>query len=235
MSIHRILQKSPIRNLAYSDFFSSGGIRSSIPSRYSSSRQPLLLRTTQFSTSRHLLATPNMADDASYEAFLDKANSQSTTAKTASTSSNDAGFKALKASDAAVPACLNDVSETIYVSDADFAFEGVAFTFSGSLDKGTWATFSVSISRQLAKHYAESVQKLLGQTGIEVQSIDDFDPRRQYTNVVDKILEAAGTSSSRSEIKVFRVPQQGSRAEYFLLCCHKDGDKVVGARVKAVE
>lgn len=76
--------------------------------------------------------------------------------------------------------------------------------------------------------------KLLGSKDVEILSLQDFDPRKQYTAIVDKVLEAAETSS-KDDIKVFRVPHQGSRVEYFLLCPHKDGKRVVGVRAKAVE
>lgn len=76
-----------------------------------------------------------MASDADYESFLDKANDQSSsTAQT--TSQSDSGFKALKTSDASVPSKLAGVDEHFYVSDADYPFEAVAYSFSGSLDKG---------------------------------------------------------------------------------------------------
>lgn len=76
--------------------------------------------------------------------------------------------------------------------------------------------------------------KLLGSRDVETLSLQDFDPRKQYATVVDKVLEAAETSS-KDDIEVFRVPHQGSRVEYFLLCPHKDGKRVVGVRAKAVE
>lgn len=76
-----------------------------------------------------------MASDADYESFLNKANDQSSS--TAQTSSEpDSGFKALKMSDASAPSKLAGVDEHFYVSDADYPFEAVAYSFSGSLDKG---------------------------------------------------------------------------------------------------
>lgn len=90
-----------------------------------------------------------MASDDAYEAFLDKANNQSSSsAKTADSGSAENGFKTLKTSDASVPRALSQVGEQYFVSDADYPFEAVSYSFSGSLSKGTVTQVSEYKSKQ---------------------------------------------------------------------------------------
>lgn len=85
-------------------------------------RQPALRRTT---VNFHTSATVSMSD-ADYEAFLNKAN-EDTSGGQVKAQSQDYGTKSVNTT---VPAELKNVDET-YTSEADEAFEPVALNFSG--------------------------------------------------------------------------------------------------------
>lgn len=80
------------------------------------------------------LSRRKMSSDADYAAFLDKANEDSSAAKTSSkqNQSSDNGFKTLKTSDAQIPSTLSGgVKDHTYTSDSDEPFEAVAYKSSG--------------------------------------------------------------------------------------------------------
>lgn len=63
-------------------------------------------------------------------------------------------------------------------------------------------------------------------------SIEEFDPRGQYGNVVRAVQSASGTE----EVRVYRV-DEGTRVEYYILGLEgeEDGGKIVGVKARAVE
>lgn len=63
-------------------------------------------------------------------------------------------------------------------------------------------------------------------------TVDEFDPRGEYTDVVAKVKEAGGGSG---EVHVFRVEVGRSRTVYWVLSVDGKGARVVGVRVVAVE
>lgn len=63
-------------------------------------------------------------------------------------------------------------------------------------------------------------------------SASDFDPRGQYSEVLEAVKEASHGGS----VKVFRVELDGTRLEYWVLAGTKSEEKlVVGFKAKAVE
>ncbi|KAF2689383.1 hypothetical protein K458DRAFT_439723 [Lentithecium fluviatile CBS 122367] len=144
--------------------------------------------------------------DADYEAFLNKAN-QDTSGGEATTQSKSYSTKSVNT---AVPEALESVEE-YYTSDADEPFEPVALEFDGeSID-------------------AKQLKNLLGHGDVvEEISVKDWDPKGQYKKVLDAVKKATD-----GEVKVFRVELEGTRMEYYVVGVSEK--KVVGLKALSVE
>jgi hypothetical protein len=75
---------------------------------------------------------------------------------------------------------------------------------------------------------------------ISILSPSSFDPRNQYSTVIQAVQTAVSTSSAGStkgdvEVKIYRVQLGGTRAEYWVLALDAHGNRVVGMKAKAVE
>ncbi|KAF2648551.1 hypothetical protein K491DRAFT_612572 [Lophiostoma macrostomum CBS 122681] len=150
--------------------------------------------------------------DADYASFLDKANENSGGAS-AQQSGKSYGTKSVNT---AVPAALEDVEE-VYVSEADEPFEAVSLKFDGEgIDAG---------------ECIDELKKLLGHDG-EVESVSEkeFDPRGQYTKVVDAVKKAGD-----GKVSIFSVDVSGTRKEYYVVSVDKEEGRVVGLKALAVE
>ncbi|EHY53420.1 hypothetical protein HRR83_003626 [Exophiala dermatitidis] len=169
-----------------------------------------------------------MADDASYTAFLEKANadvsgpshsheqspstSQART-KLDPTTSTTSQLEALPASLKSLP------SDLTYTSDTDEPFQPIALNYAGT---------------ELPN--AEEFRKCLGAKGqtagaVEELSAEEFDPRGQYKDIIERVSQAA--KEQNLKVKVYRVEISRTRAEYYILTL---GEKMlVGVYVKAVE
>ncbi|KAF1962967.1 hypothetical protein CC80DRAFT_398714 [Byssothecium circinans] len=146
--------------------------------------------------------------DADYEAFLNKANADSSGGGGAATT--QAKSYGTKSVNTEVPKVLSSVQE-YYTSDADEPFEPVALEFEGD---------EVS---------AERLKKLLGHgEAVEEIGVKEWDPKGQYKSVVEAVEKA-----STGRIKVFRVELEGTRTEYYVVGV-KEG-KVVGLKALSVE
>ncbi|KAG8531070.1 uncharacterized protein KY384_004427 [Bacidia gigantensis] len=147
-----------------------------------------------------------MSDDA-YSSFLDQAN-QDTNGGKVSTQSKKVSTKAV---DTNVPAALKNV-DAVYTSDSDEAFEPVSLKWEGKELPGE-REFG-----ELIEHNGE----------VEKTATKQFDPRGQYGEVLEAVEQA-----SESDVVVFRVQHQGTRAEYYLVGLAKG--KIVGFKVLAIE
>jgi len=160
-----------------------------------------------------------MSDDPSYQAFLDKANQDPSAGVTAA--SRDRGTWTSQSSDPSViPASLQDIASTYtYTSDTDAPFEPVFFSYGGT-----------------GLPDSSEFKKCLGRTdqegAVEELSVDEFDPRGEYADVIKRVKEAAAVGEG-VEVKVFRVEVSKTRCEYYILTLG-DG-KLVGVVAKAVE
>jgi len=163
-----------------------------------------------------------MADDASYNTFLARANQDPRSGHAAegeSTSQARSRFdpSSTTSTNEAIPTSLRSISAT-YISDTDSAFEPVFFSYASSELPGV-----------------EQFEKVLGAKGanagkVEEISVKEFDPRGEYSEVVGKVEQAG-----KSDVKVFRVEidERGTRVEYYVLTV---GDRsLVGVVAKAVE
>jgi len=157
-----------------------------------------------------------MASDEDYMAFLDKAN-QDPSAGTAKSSSKKAEFKATDAG-AKVPAVLSKaVEDKYYISDADEPFEPVYLKTTGKTLPNE-VTFAKLVSHPSPK-----------EAEVQIMDIGEWDPQGQYKELVDAVREA----SKGSDVRVYRITREGSRAEYWLVGL--EGGKLVGVKALAVE
>lgn len=193
------------------------GLRTHLPSTTTASRTSLsLLPYTIIRT---------MSDDASYMSFLNRANADpkagqgSTMAESESTSQRQSNIDPTSASSSsALPASLKCLPEITYTSDTDSPFEPIVFNYSGS---------ALPSSEEFKKVLSHAHKK----TGeVEELSIQDFDPRGEYKDIIQRV-EQAGRGNKKP--KVFRVETSSTRAEYYILTV---GDSMlIGVVAKAVE
>lgn len=169
-----------------------------------------------------------MADDASYNTFLSRANQDPRSGHAAegeSTSQARSKFdpSSSTSTDEAIPAPLRGINVT-YTSDTDSDFEPVFFSYASSELPST-----------------VQFKKVLGTKGanagnVEEISVKEFDPRGEYSDVIGKVEQAGKIGGEgKSGIKVFRVEVdgRGTRVEYYVLAI---GDRsLVGVIAKAVE
>lgn len=177
-----------------------------------------------------------MADDASYNTFLTRANQdpmsghhQADTERS-STSQARGEFDPSSTSSAssAIPAPLRNISAT-FVSETDSDFEPVFFSYASD-----------------ALPNVDEFTKVLGVKGantgkVEILSVRDWDPKGQYQDIVERVKQAGEHArgkrgeSTDEGAKVFRVEvdESGTRVEYYILSV---GDRsLVGVVAKAVE
>lgn len=159
-----------------------------------------------------------MADDTSYSAFLARANQDPKSGHTqagSSTSQSRSNYDPTTASNEAIPASLKSISAT-YVSDTDSGFKPVLLSYAAD-----------------GLPSVEDFKKALGAKGnenVEELSLKQFDPRREYGDVISKVEEAGGKGKG---VKVFRVEIDRTRAEYYVLTVGER--KLVGVVTQAVE
>jgi len=157
-----------------------------------------------------------MASDEDYMSFLDKVN-QDPSAGTAKTSSKKAELKATDVG-VKVPAVLTKaVEEKYYTSDADEPFVPVCLKTQGKTlpDEVTFAKLVAHPSPKEAE--------------VQIMDIGEWDPQGQYKELVDAVRAA----SKGSDVRVYRIAGEGSRAEYWLVGL--EGGKLVGVKALAVE
>ena len=178
----------------------------------------------------HPSSRRTMADDASYNTFLAKANadpsattsSQST--KTQSTSQAKSKFDPSSLPNDSLPTSLQSIAcnpSHTYTSDTDSEWEPTFFSYSGS------GPPSISDFKKCLAHDSHK------QGSIEELSVQDFDPQGQHKAVVDAVRQAGQGGSG--EAKVFRVEIGSTRVAYYVLTVAEDGRKLVGVVTNAVE
>ncbi|KAL2071418.1 hypothetical protein VTL71DRAFT_12653 [Oculimacula yallundae] len=160
-----------------------------------------------------------MATDADYMSFLDKANQDPNegVAKTEGT-----GKLEFKATDEGVqvPGVIQKVlgkGEAFYVSDADEPFVGVALKLSGKglPDEAAFA--------KLINHPNPT------EADVQIMDVGEWDSQGQYKDVVEATREAV----KGSDVRVYRVTKDSSRAEYWVVGV--EGGHLVGVKALAVE
>lgn len=172
---------------------------------------------TQAQAYRTTQQLSNMSDDASYMAFLNKANEDPKSGTSESTSQTKSKFDPTTTSNSALPSSLQSIPDTLtYTSDTDSPFEAVVLNYSGD-----------GLPDQA--EFKKALGAKADQGDVEELTVHDFDPRGQYTEIIDRV-KSAGDGKG---VKVFRVEVGATRVEYYIVTL---GDrKLVGVYTKAVE
>ncbi|KIX05467.1 uncharacterized protein Z518_06339 [Rhinocladiella mackenziei CBS 650.93] len=157
-----------------------------------------------------------MSDDASYAAFLDKANAdpKASISQSTSTSQSRSKFDPTTSTSSSLPPSLQCLPDVTYTSDTDSPFEPVLLNYSG---------YKLPSAVEFAKCVAGKAPG-----NVEELSVDDFDPRGEYKEVIQRV-EQAGSG----DVKVYRVEVSKTRAEYYILTLGEG--MLIGVVVKAVE
>lgn len=169
------------------------------------------------------LQPATMSSDSSYLSFLNKANEDPKSGDTPSSSSkhSTSGHKSKldPTTQSSFPESLQSIPESLtYTSDTDSAFEPIFLNHaSTSLPSVDEFKKALEADRSAGK---DSV--------VEELTLKDFDPRDQYTEIVDRVKRAGSGG-----VKVFRVEVGATRVEYYIVTT---GDRsLVGVVTKAVE
>ncbi|KAI0885347.1 uncharacterized protein GGS22DRAFT_142595 [Annulohypoxylon maeteangense] len=175
--------------------------------------------TQNFTTTR----TVNMASDADYMAFLDKANEDPSKGYPKAQSSSKQDFKATD-DGAQIPAAIQEATkDSFYVSDADEPFVPVYLAWNeggkGLPDEEEFATLI---------HHPEPAN-----AQIEILDPADWDTQGQYKAILDAVQKAG----KGNDIRVYRVSKGGVKVEYWVVTTEGKGAsaKLVGAKALAVE
>jgi len=158
-----------------------------------------------------------MSDDASYTAFLNKANEDPKSGVSESTSVTKSKFDPTTTDNASLPSSLRSIPDTLtYTSDTDSPFEPVLLNC--SLDGlPSKAEFKKALG-------AKAEQGDVGEL-----SVKDFDPMGQYADIIDRV-KSAGDGKG---VKIFRIEVGATRVEYYIVTLGVG--KLVGVYTKAVE
>lgn len=167
-----------------------------------------------------------MSSDNAYASFLDKANQDPNSNPTPSTSSTSPSkpqptpHESLISQSTHIPQSLKSLDVT-FTSEADEPFE--AFTVS-----------SAGSSLPDAAGFAQAVGLGSSAGQVEELSVEDFDPRGEYGEVVAAVKKAAGNGGG--EVKCFRVEgEKKSTVFYYVVGLDGQGGRLVGARAMSVE
>ncbi|KEF57444.1 uncharacterized protein A1O9_05361 [Exophiala aquamarina CBS 119918] len=158
-----------------------------------------------------------MSDDASYTAFLNKANEDPKSGASQSTSQTKSKFDPTTTSNSSLPSSLQSIPDTLtYTSDTDSEFQAVVLNYSGD-------------ALPSSAEFKKALGAKADQGEVEELTVQDFDPRGQYTEIIDRVKDAGDGKA----VKVFRVEVGATRVEYYIVTL---GDrKLVGVYTKAVE
>ncbi|KAL2205351.1 hypothetical protein CC79DRAFT_1371162 [Sarocladium strictum] len=160
-----------------------------------------------------------MASDNDYMNFLNKANEDASGGGSAAAQSG--GQQKFKTTDSGkqVPQAIQKaIKDEVYVTDADEPFEGVSLTWTGDGGLPDEEEFA-----KLINHSNPSG------ASIEIMDPTDWDTKGQY----DKIIDAVREASKGSDVRVYRVKKDGTRAEYWVVSAADGG--IVGAKALGVE
>jgi hypothetical protein len=176
-----------------------------------------------------------MSDDASYSAFLTKANEplsspQQQTQTSTSTSQTKTRFDPTSTpTTAATPkpiATLLSDSRPTYTSETDAAFEPFFASYSGT---------SLPSADDFAKAAGlKGGESTTSTTNVEKLNVKAFDPRGQYAEVIEAV-KAAGDGDGDGNVGVYRLEVSSTRIVYFVVTLADKGSKLVGVKVESVE
>lgn len=150
--------------------------------------------------------------------FLDKANEDVSGGGKATTQSK--GHFQFKATDtgAKVPKEIKDaIKDTFMVSEADEPFEAVSLEV-----KEDSLPDEVQFA-ELINHWDPN------SADIEILDPLDWDKKGRYT----KVIEAVRQATEGNDVRVYRVPKDATRAEYWIISV--SGGRAVGVKALSIE
>ncbi|PHH85539.1 hypothetical protein CDD83_278 [Cordyceps sp. RAO-2017] len=163
-----------------------------------------------------------MASDEDYMAFLDKANKDAGEGDARAQQQQKPGRAVFKAVDdeGAVPQVLRDVAaKSVYTSEADEPFEAVSLKWDGDEDG---LPDEVEFAKLIRHWDADKAE-------VEIMDPLEWDARGQYTDVIQAVRQAG----RGSDVRVYRVARDETRAEYWLVT--RDRGRIVGVKALGVE
>ena len=164
-----------------------------------------------------------MADDASFAAFLERANNPpsapSTLSETTQSSLNEPN-----SSKHPLVVALNDklanLSSKTLITETDEDFHA---TFIPSSVLPSWSSSSATFPS------AEDLERQVdGGRNAEISSVEEWDTRSKYSSVVNAVKDV----TKQNEVKVYTVDGRGGRYEVFILTKVNDG--LIGVKAKGV-
>jgi hypothetical protein len=188
-----------------------------------------------------------MATDDEYMNFLEKANEDPMKghAKTESKPGRK-GFKTLDEGEEVPAAIQGAIQDKFFVSEADEPFGAVVLRWDEAgkelPDEGMRLLFSFSSVRMIprltlepgAVEFAGLIQHPDPENA-EVGILDpaDWDAQGEYGDVVDAVVRAV----KGADVRVYRVPRDAARTDYFVLGCEGSGKtaRLVGVRALSIE
>ncbi|KAI9833436.1 MAG: hypothetical protein M1826_007534 [Phylliscum demangeonii] len=200
------------------------------------------------------------SSDEAYAAFLDRANQAPHPHPHPHPDPHrpvSAGFRSTKAIDPAagrddVPPALQNVHQHTYTSETDAPFEPVRLTWRGAA-LPTEREFQALVDAD-ADAALDTDADDDDNDNVSRVSLAAFDPRNQYTDVIEMVRAAAagatavtgvtgsghglglgGQREQLAPVAVYRVPHGPTRAEYFVVGMDAGRARLVGVRVRAVE
>lgn len=170
-----------------------------------------------------------MADDASYQSFLSKANEPLSSQQQESTSTSSSRNKFDPTKTAGLDAAPEPIAKLLsggaaaptYTSDTDAEFEPFFASYSGK-------------SLPSAEGFAKSLGGAAAKGQVEVLSVEEWDRRGEYKEVVEAVRDS-GDGGDGEEVKVYRLEVSSTRAVYFVVTLGERGGKLVGVKVESVE
>ena len=160
-----------------------------------------------------------MADDPSYATFLAKVNqdpsSETNSSLNQSTAQARSKFDPTEQPNSSAPPQLQHLDVT-YTSDTDAAFEPCFFSYAAT-------------SLPTVEDFKHCLKAKGNETKVEELSVEDFDPRGEYKEVLDKVEEVGEGKG----VKIFRVEVDRTRVEYYVVTVGER--KLIGVVAKAVE
>jgi hypothetical protein len=168
-----------------------------------------------------------MASDEDYMSFLNKANAEPSAGVSQSATTSGHKKIQLKAVDehAQIPqelAAPTQNEEWIYVSDADEPFVPVSLKLPHGASSGL----------PDVKGFSHLVNHPEGEkAGVEVLSVEEWDRRGSYKDVVEGVRKAC----EGAEVRVYRVELGGTRVEYWVVGVREKEGRLVGVKALAVE
>lgn len=159
-----------------------------------------------------------MSSDEAYASFLEQANQSVGSAKNTSTSSTSKSQPSSQSGN--IPPPLKSLDAT-FTSESDEPFEPFTIPYSSS-----------SSSLPGAPEFAKLVEE--DGKAVDEMSMEEFDPRGEYGEVIGKVKDAS--SGGESEVKIFRVEGKSRTiVVYYVVGLDQEGGRLVGVRAVSVE